>query len=296
MERARTSPPPGKGPLEFSGPGAWLVAKATWREAGRENLGLIASGVAFYIFLAFVPLLLAVILTYGLVASPAQVANHIAALSTSMPQEAASLISGQLRNIVATARSTAGIGLLVALLVSLYGATKAAGGLITALNIVFGVPETRPFLRVTLLTLAITIGLVLAFIVASLGISAMGFIASLLPDLGGAVQLVLQVGYWLATAIAISLVIAAIYRFAPDRPEGQWLWITPGSIMATVAWVAATFAFSFYVRNFGSYNATYGSLAAVIIFLTWLYLTAYVVLMGAELNFILERRSIARNE
>ena len=280
----------GKSPLEISG--AWQIGKATWREAGKDNLGLIACGVAFYIFLAFVPLLIAVVLTYGLVASPAQVAAQIAGLSTKISKEAASLISGQLQNIVAMARSTAGVGLISALLVSLYGTMKAAGGMITALNIVFGVQESRSFVKVTLLTLAMTVSLVFAFIVASLGLSVVNFLARLLPDLGGHPKLALQLAYWLGTAIAISLIIAAIYRFAPDRTEVHWRWVSPGSVLATFIWVATTFAFSYYVRHFGSYNATYGSLAAVIIFLTWLYLTAYIVLIGAELNYVLERRSI----
>lgn len=280
----------GKGPLAFAGPSPWHVAKATWKEASKDNLGLIASGVAFMIFLAFVPLLVAVVLTYGLVATPEQVADDIAVLSRSMPEAAASIISGQLRNIVALARSTAGFGLLIALLVSVYGAMKAASGLITALNIVFGIQETRSMPRVTLLTLEITIGLVLAFVAASLGLSVINFLASLLPDLGGAAGLLLQLSYWLVTALAISLIIAAIYHLAPDRPRRRWRWITPGSVMATVVWLLATFAFSYYVRKFGNYNATYGSLAAIVIFLTWLHLTSYIVLIGAELNYVLERR------
>jgi len=103
------------------------------------------------------------------------------------------------------------------------------------------------------------------------------------------IHFLLQAVYWLGTAVAISLIIAALYRYAPNVPDRPWRWVTPGSIVATVVWVAATFAFSFYVKNFGSYNATYGSLAAVIIFLTWLYLSAYIVLLGAELNSVIER-------
>jgi len=286
-------PAVGKGPLDLSGSGGWHAAKATWREASKDNLGLIASGVAFMMFLAFVPLLVSVVLSYGLVASPERVANHIAALSKSMPEAAASIISGQLQSIVALARSTAGLGLIVALLVSIYGAMKAASGMVTALNIVFGLKETRSWLRVTLLTLAITLGLVFAFIVASLGLSVVNFLASLLPDLGGGVNFALQASYWLVTAVAISLIIATIYHLAPDRPEGSWRWITPGLVLATIVWLLATFAFSYYVRKFGSYNATYGSLAAVVIFLTWLYLTAYIVLIGAELNYVLERRTVS---
>jgi membrane protein len=169
---------------------------------------------------------------------------------------------------------------------------KAAGGIVTALNIVYGVEETRSFLKVTLVTLAMTVGLVLAFIVASLGLSVFNFLAQIVPDIGGVVKLAFQAGYWLGTALAISLIIAWTYRFAPDRTRIHWRWMSPGSVFATVVWVATTFAFSYYVRHFGSYNATYGSLAAVIIFLTWLYLTAYIVLFGAELNYVLERRAL----
>jgi membrane protein len=283
------SPAGRKRPLDLSGSGMWQIGKAAWKESGQDNLALIASGVAFYIFLAFVPLLMSVVLTYGLVASPAQVAKDISALSSSMPKEASSIISGQLENIVKTAGGAAGFGLFVSLLVSLYGATKAAGGMVTALNVAFDVEETRSFIRVTLLTLAITVGIVLAFVVASFGLSVVNFLGRLLPDAGGVIHFLLQAVYWLGTAVAISLIIAALYRYAPNVPDRPWRWVTPGSIVATVVWVAATFAFSFYVKNFGSYNATYGSLAAVIIFLTWLYLSAYIVLLGAELNSVIER-------
>ena len=283
------SPAGRKRPLDLSGKGVWQIGKATWKEAGGDNLGLIASGVAFYIFLAFVPLLMSVVLTYGLIASPAQVAKDIAALSSSMPEEASSIISGQLQNIVSTASTAAGFGLLVSLLVSLYGATKAAGGMVTALNVAFDVEETRSFVRVTLLTLGITVGIILAFVVASLGLSVINSLERLIPDAGGIMHFLLQAAYWLGTAVAISLIIAALYRYAPNVPDRPWKWVTPGSIVATIVWVAATFAFSFYVKNFGSYNATYGSLAAVIIFLTWLYLSAYIVLLGAELNSVIER-------
>jgi membrane protein len=153
------------------------------------------------------------------------------------------------------------------------------------------VEETRSFIRVTLLTLVFTVGMILAFVVASLGLSVLNFVEQLLPDVAGIVHVLLQVGYWVATAAAISLIIAALYRYAPNVPNRPWRWVTPGSIVATLVWVAATFAFSFYVKNFGSYNATYGSLAAVIIFLTWLYLSAYIVLLGAELNSVVERHA-----
>ncbi|MDQ3471783.1 MAG: YihY/virulence factor BrkB family protein, partial [Pseudomonadota bacterium] len=280
---------------DISGSGWWDILKQTWSEAGEENLGLIASGIAFNAFLAFVPMLTAVVLSYGLVAAPEQVARHIATLAETMPQQAADLIGGQLENMVETAGSSAGFGLLLALGIALYGAMRGASGIITALNIVFEVDESRSFLRQTGMALVITFGLILVFIIASVGISVLGFLEDLLPALGGAVHIVLQIAFWILAAAFVSVVIGLIYRYAPNRPETKWRWVTPGSAMATIVWVAATFAFAFYVRNFGSYNATYGALGAVIIFLTWLYLSAYILLLGAKLNQVLEQR-VGREE
>lgn len=278
------------GPTEVPPRGWWQVAKKSWSEAGEENLGLIASGVAFYAFLAFVPLLTAVVLSYGLIADPGQVARHIAGLTATLPEDAASIIGDQLRNIVESADSTAGFGLLIALAIALYGAMKGAGAIVTALNIVYDIDESRSFVKQTLVSLAITFCLVLIFLFASIAISALNALESLLPGLGGAIHLLLKIAFWIAAGLGVSLVIAAIYRYAPNRPDAQWAWITPGSALATIVWILATLGFAFYVRNFGSYNATYGSLGAVIVFLTWLYLSAYILLIGAEVNQVLERR------
>lgn len=277
-------------PTDIPPRGWWQVAKKSWTEAGEENLGLIASGVAFYAFLAFVPLLTAIVLSYGLVADPQQVARHVAALTQSLPQDAASIIGEQLRNIVESTGTTAGFGLLLALAIALYGAMKGAGAIVIALNIVYDIEESRSFVKQTLVSLAITFCLILVFLFASIAISAVNALEALLPEAGGAIHLLLKIAFWLAAAAGVSLVIAAIYRYAPNRPDAQWMWITPGSALATLVWIAATLGFAFYVRNFGSYNATYGSLGAVIVFLTWLYLSAYILLLGAEVNQVLERR------
>lgn len=279
------------GPTDVSASGWWDILKRTWSEASAANLGLIASGIAFNAFLAFVPLLTAVVLSYGIVAAPEQVARHIATLADAMPQEATNLIGSQLENMVETADSSAGFGLLLALAIALFGAMRGASGIITALNIVFDVEESRSFLRQTAMALTITFGLIVVFIIASLGISVLSFLEDLLPDPGGMTHSVLPIAFWFVAAAFVSLVIALIYRYAPNRSEMEWRWLTPGSALATIVWVAATLAFAFFVRNFGGYNATYGALGAVIIFLTWLYLSSYILLLGAQLNQVLERQA-----
>lgn len=268
----------------------WKVAKRTWSEAGEDNLSLVASGIAFNGFFALIPLLTAVVLSYGLVASPAQVAGHIAALAGALPQEAAAIIGDQMQNMVQSDVTATGFGLLFSLGILMFSALRGATGIIIALNIVYGVSESRSFVRQTGVALAITIGLVLLFSLSSVAISVVNMLSNLLPDLGSTLQGALQIGFWIGATVAGCIIIALIYAYAPNREEAEWSWLTPGSFLATVVWFVATFSFSFYVRNFGSYNATYGALGAVIIFLTWLYLSAYILLLGAELNQVLSRR------
>ncbi|MEW9856486.1 YihY/virulence factor BrkB family protein [Novosphingobium sp. M1R2S20] len=267
----------------------WTIGRATMAEASKDNLSLIASGLAFYGFLSFVPTLTAVVLSYGLIAEPHQVARHIAVLASIMPDEAARIIGVQLQSMVDAADAGVSVGLFLSLTLALYGAMRGAGAMVTALNIVFEVEESRSFIWHTVVAIVVALGLVGMFILASLAISAFTLLQSILPDLGGAVRTALQLGFWLAAAFGVRVTISTIYRFAPSRPPCPESWLKPGSAFATVGWIAATVGFAFYVRNFGNYNATYGGLGAVIIFLTWLYISAYIILLGAELNRILER-------
>lgn len=283
--------PHADGPADIGAQRWWNALKATWTESGEDNLSLVASGIAFNGFLALIPLLTAVVLGYGLVASPEQVAKHIEFLAKALPQDAANLIGAQLTSMVQTSGAATGFGLLGTLLIAVYGAMRGATGIIVGLNIVYNVEEARPILWKTLTALAITVGAILLFLVASVAISLVNNLEDLLPNLSGLTARLLQVGFWAAAASAVSLVIAAIYAYAPNRKQRRWRWLTPGAIGATIVWIIATLGFSFYVSNFGNYNAAYGALGAVIVFLTWLYLSAYILLFGAELNQMLQRRA-----
>jgi membrane protein len=289
---ARHSGAVGKSPGDIPARGWWQVLMRTYKESGRDNVGIISAGVAFYAFLAFVPMLAALVLTYGLVAEPASVVQHVRSLFQAMPADAARLIGEQLISVSQTASSKKGFGLLLALLLSIYGAMRGASSIITALNVVYNVEEDRGFVRTTLLAALITMGAVAALLLALLGVSVLGWIEALLPFSSPIVHTILKIAFWIAAAAAVSLVIALIYRYAPNREDPPWRWLTPGSIAATLLWIAGTLGFGFYVANFGSYNATYGSLGAVVVFLTWLYLTAFILLMGGELNSELEKQAL----
>ena len=271
-------------------PRAWKdVLGATWKEASDDNVSLVAAGVAFYSFLAFVPLLTAFVLTYGLVAEPASVVEHMRGLTSVMPQNAAEIIGDQLKSMTETGGGEKGLGLVAAIAIAFYGATKGAASIMTALNIAYDVAESRGFIKRTAMSFAMTGGALLTLFLAIVAVGGSHAIEGLLPSLSGVTHVVVKVLLWTAAAGAVVLLLAIIYRYGPNRPEAPWRWITPGSAIATSAWLAATAGFGLYVANFGNYNATYGSLGAVIVFLTWLYLTAYIVLMGAELNSEVER-------
>jgi len=278
-------------PLAIPSSGWKQIIMRAWREASSDNLGLIASGVAFCAVLAMVPTLGAIVLTYGLVATPETVASNIASLTAMMPQEAARLIGEQLGNVVQTSDGKKGIGLLIAMAIALYGVMKGASALIVALNIAYDEEESRSFMRLNLVAFAIASGSVLVAILAMTAIAGLSALSALSSSAPGFVAVLLTIlSYLLVGAVGTALA-ATVYRYGPDRAQAKWRWLTPGSVFAAVSWMIMTFGFGLYVANFGNYDATYGSLGAAMVLLTWLYLSAYVLLLGAELNCELERQT-----
>ncbi|HEX8447533.1 MAG TPA: YihY/virulence factor BrkB family protein, partial [Sphingomonas sp.] len=240
-------------PLAMPARGWKDVLVRTYQETGRDNIGLIAAGVAFYAFLAIVPLLGAVVLSYGLIADPATVLHDIRALTAVMPADAARLVGEQLLNVVATSGGKKGFGLALALGLALYGAMKAASAIITALDIAYEQEETRGFVRLNALALAITVGAVVTAILAMVAIAALGHLESVLPDLPAPVLLIGKLLSYLVMAAVGAAAAASLYRYGPDRDQAQWAWLTPGSLLTTVLWLALTLGFGIYVANFGNY-------------------------------------------
>jgi membrane protein len=257
------------------------VAAEMLERAGRNNITIVSAGVAFYVFLGMVPLLAATVLTYGLIADPEMVSRHVGAASQVLPPPAAELFSEQLESVVETSDGKKGWGLVIALALALFGARNGAGSVLTALNIAHGVPEARPILKANGVALLITAGGVMAMICAVAAMASLSALGAYLP-VGTAIVGTL-VAYGLASALGFAG-SAILYRFAPNRAPPRWKKVIPGAMLASGGWLILTLGFGTYVANFGNYNATYGSLAAVAILLTWLYFSALVLLMGAELN------------
>ncbi|MEG3164167.1 YihY/virulence factor BrkB family protein [Sphingomonas sp. PB2P19] len=278
-------------PLTMSRGAWWQVLKRSWAEAGDDNIGLIAAGIAFYGFTTIVPLLASIVLIYGLVADTGTVVANIRALFGVLPDDAARLIGDQLATVVGTSEGKKGFGLLIALGIALYGGTKGASSVITGLNIAYEQRETRGFVALNLLALGVTAGAVVLALTAALSTAAFALLDSLIPNAPDMVLTGIRLLSYGVLALIAMTAAACLYRFGPNREKAKWAWLTPGSVAATLVWLAATLGFGFYVSRFGNYGATYGSLSAVIVLLTWLWLSAYVFLLGAELNAELEHQT-----
>lgn len=271
---------------------AWkAILRRTAAETGKDNIGLISAGVAFYGFGALVPLLAAIVLGYGLLAEPVTVIRDMQKMMTVMPADVAKLVAEQLLAIVNSSSGKKGFGIVIALAIALYGARNGASALLTALNIAYEEQEQRSYFRQFLFSLALTLGAVLVTIIALFAIAALGHIEALIGNAPDIVVVVGKLLSYILLVLAAAAGAATLYRYGPDRPRAKWVWITPGSLLTAMLWLLLTLGFGLYVADFGHYNATYGSLGAVVVFLTWLYLSAYVFLVGAELNSEVERQT-----
>jgi membrane protein len=277
-------------PRQIPPAGWWQILKRVWRYAGANNLGLAAAGVAFYGLLALFPALAALISLYGLMADPNQVAVQFATLAPVLPSEAYDLLNTQLRDLAARPGGALGVGFAGALLLSVWSATKGTRSLIGALNIAYDERERRSLLRVNLLAFAMTAFLIVLCVLVLALVVALPVALNLL-GLGAVTELLMRWLRWPVLAALVIFTLAVLYRYAPSRRLARWRWVSWGSGLAVGLWLAASGAFSLYVSQFADYNATYGSVGAVTVLLMWLFISAFAVLLGGQLNAEMERQT-----
>ncbi|MCZ2837262.1 YihY/virulence factor BrkB family protein [Modestobacter sp. VKM Ac-2985] len=262
----------------------WLqIVKRSWAENNADNMPIIAGGVAFFAFLSIFPALIATISIYGLVASPEQVAAQIESLSDQLPESAQDILTEQLTDITSNAGGALTFGLIASVLGALWTASGGVNNLVKAVNIAYDEVETRNFLKLRALSLALTLGAIVFVLFTFALIAVVPVVLDVLP-LGGVGTVLAQVLRWVLLLAVVIGSLAVLYRAAPDRDAPKIRWVSLGSLVVTVIWAVVSVAFSFYVNNFGSYNETYGAIAGVIVLMLWLYLTCYLVLLGAEIN------------
>jgi membrane protein len=267
-------------------PKGWMdIAKRTAKEVKNDQVPLLAAGVAFYLLLSLFPLIIAGVSIYGLVADPTTVRDQLARLTQTLSPETAKLVGEQLKQVTAGAGGALGLATVVGILTALWSASSGMKALVTGVNLAYDETETRKFLKLRGLALLFTLGAMVLLAVALATIVGYPPIADTLPL---ALRWLVAILRFVVLAALLIVGLAVLYRHAPDRDEPRWSWVSWGSGVAAVLWVLASIGFAFYATFFGNYNKTYGALAGVIILMFWLWLTALVILVGAELNTEME--------
>jgi membrane protein len=267
--------------------GWWAVLRRVWREASSDNLPMVAASCAFYSLLALFPALSVLISLYGLAFDPSAIEGQLAVVRDVLPATTYELIANRVHDLTSTADTRLGWRLIVSLLFALWTATAGTKAMMTALNMTYEEKEKRNFLRFTATAIAFTLAGLFGI---SLALSIIVGLPAILSFtwLGPLANIALRMVSWGLLLLFLMFGLAMLYRYGPSRAEARWRWITPGSILVAVLWLTASLLFSFYVANFASYDVTYGSLGAVVVAMMWLYISAFVVLLGAELNAELE--------
>jgi membrane protein len=266
------------------------VIGRTWREISSDRISLVAAGCAFYATLALFPSISMLVSLYGLVFDPSTVEPQLATLQTVLPPEAYTLIDNWVHTLVSRGGATLGVHLLVSTLLALWSSATGTKAMLSALNLAYEEKERRSFIRFQLIGLFMTL---CAIVGAILGIATLVFLPVVVTFLGlsSYAKQLLSAGSFLLLLFFVLLSLSLLYRFGPSRTVARWTWVTPGSVVATALWLLVSVLFSYYVGHLASYDATYGPLGAVVGVMMWFWFTAYVVLLGAELNAELEMQT-----
>ncbi|MGA9582534.1 MAG: YihY/virulence factor BrkB family protein, partial [Allosphingosinicella sp.] len=249
-----------------------------WRQASSRQAPLLAAGVAFYLFTSLFPALIAAVSLYGLVADPDTVAEQTARISDALPEDAASLINGQIDQLTSAPASSLGFGAAVAIILAVYAASGGIGNLVSAINQLYGLQERRSFIMRKLLALGLTAAGVVFGLVAITLVAVVPAVLNSVDAVPGT-RILANVARWVLLAGGIVLAIGVLYRLAPDRPSRRL--VTKGVVLAAAIWLLVSVGFSVYVDQFGNYAKTYGALAGVVVLLLWLWIGMYAILLGA---------------
>lgn len=277
-------------PQEIPAKGWFQIAKRGLAESKADNVPLMAAGMAYYAFLAIFPAIIAAVLLYSFFADPATIVKQVDALGSAIPADIKQTITDQIA--LAAGNGKVGFGAVVAILVALFSASAGMSNLMTAVNICYDEEETRGFVKKRLVALVLTVGAIVFFLLV---VSLIAVLPIVLGFLGtnGFVLFLVQAARWLLIVVVITVALAVLYRVAPDRDAPKLRWVSVGAGIATLLWLLASIGLSIYVTQFGSYAKTYGAIAGIVILLLWLFVSAYAILLGAEINAESEQQTVA---
>ncbi|MBM6592944.1 YihY/virulence factor BrkB family protein [Microvirga pudoricolor] len=277
-------------PTEIPARGWKDIAYRVYEEFNQDHVTSVAAGVTFYALLAIFPAIGALVSIYGLFADPVTIQDHLNTMAGFLPGGAMEIIGEQVQRIASAGSGSLGFAFLFGLGVSLWSANAGMKAIFEALNIVYDEEDKRSFIVLNAVSLAFTFGAIL-FLLFALGAVVVVPIALDFVGLGNATEWIVRLARWPILLLGIVFALALVYRYGPSRDQPQWRWITPGSVLAAVLWVVVSMLFSWYVSSFGSYNETYGSLGAAIGFMTWIWISTIIILLGAEINAEMEHQT-----
>ncbi|MBB1405752.1 YihY/virulence factor BrkB family protein [Pseudoalteromonas sp. HL-AS2] len=270
--------------------GWWDITKRIFTQMSRDNLSLVAAGVAFYALLAIFPALAALVSIYAYFASPTDIGAHLSQVIELLPESTGELILSQIASIAQSSSTSLSLSAIGTLILTIWSSSKGSQALITACNISYQEYEKRSFFKAQLVRFLFSIGAIVVAIFALLIIGILPVVLNLV-GLKENIDLLITFISWPLLAFTFNFALVLLYRYAPHRKPAKWRWITLGSVIATILWIVASIGFSFYVSKFASYNETYGSLGGVVIMLMWLYISAYIVILGATINAASEQQT-----
>jgi membrane protein len=278
-------------PSEIPARGWKDVLLRVWRKISEDRIMLVAAGVTFYCLLAIFPAIAALVALYGFFADPTTIVRNLDNLSGVLPGGALDVIRNQMNLVASQGQTKLGVAFIIGFLISLWSANAGIKSIFDALNLVYDEEEKRGLVRLNLVSLAFTVAAILFVLIAIGCIAALPAIFSS-GQLGSTTALIAQIVRWPILFVVIAFGLALVYCYGPSRAASQWRWISWGSAVAVIAWIAVSIGFSWYAQNFGSYNKTYGSLGAIIAFMFWLWLSTAVILIGAELDAEMEHQTL----
>jgi membrane protein len=279
-----------RSPAQIPARGWWSILKRTAMESNEDRVMTEAAGITFYALLSVFPALTALVSIYGLFADPATVGSHLQQLAGFVPAGGLDILDEQLKRLTSGEPSKLGFGVIVGVLIALWSANQGTKAMFDALNIVYEEEEKRGFFLRTAITLVFTLSALLFIILAMSSIVVLPVVLRF-AGLESSTEWLLRLSRWPLLLLSITALLATLYRFGPSREKARWRWVSWGGVFAAVAWAILSAGFSWYVGSFGNYDATYGSLGAVIGFMTWIWLSAIIVLVGAELNAEMEHQT-----
>jgi membrane protein len=277
-------------PLQIPRAGWKDILWRTYARINEDRLLATAAGVVFFGLLAVFPAITALVSCYGLFANPSTIGDNLQTLSLMLPDGSFQIVQDQIARVLMKGNTALGVTFLFGLGFAVWSANAGVKAVIDALNVVYEEREKRGFLRLTLIALAFTSGGIAALL---LMVSAVVAVPLLLDHVGLAPesQAIISLARWPLLLVILLAALALLYRFGPSRRPARWQWLGVGTLAAALLWIVGSALLSWYLSNFGNYSATYGSLGAAIGLMMWMWMSAIIVLCGAELNSEIEHQT-----